>query len=93
MKSVEKLAKLMMCRESSNNLYMTTMDTAKTCTVNNLKLTEEDLLISEHLTSKYLLEYADGTCTYSEPIQAGDTVLVVKINDSLFAILERLVSV
>jgi hypothetical protein len=88
----EKLIKLMQeLSEKSPAVFMTVMDTASTCTVNELPLDADDLLIAEHLkTGWYSQEGA--TMKYIEPLKAGDTVLVFKINDEQYAIIERLVS-
>lgn len=71
-------------------IYITTMKTKNTCNVNNLPLGEDDIYIAEHLTTGHMMK--DGeTYKFIRPLAAGDLVLLVKLNDEKYAIVERLV--
>lgn len=71
------------------NIYITTMDSPTSCKVNNLPLESDDLLIAEHLTTGWL---KDGG-TFIEPLKEGDIVLLIRLDDTRYIVLERLVSV
>jgi hypothetical protein len=76
---------------SPSMVFITTMDTQKSCKVNELMLDGDDLIIAEHLKTGYYKQNGD-TMQFVEPIKANDTVLIVKINNEQYAIIERLVS-
>lgn len=90
-RTCEKLLKVM--KEEFYNkseIYITTMKTKNTCNVNNLPLDADDLYIAEHLTTGYLIP--DGeTYKFISPLQAGDVVLLIKLSDEKYVIVERLV--
>lgn len=72
-----------------------TMTGSNTCKVNGLLLKSDDLYISEHLTTGYVKSITQSgvtvTAEYSEALKSGDTVVIVKIDDEKYAILERVV--
>ncbi|MGN6713432.1 hypothetical protein [Anaerocolumna jejuensis] len=76
--------------ESSPALFITIMDTASTCRVNELPLDADDILIADHLKTGWYKQEGNSMI-YVSPLKAGDSVLVVKVNDEKYAILERLV--
>jgi hypothetical protein len=84
----EKIIKIMQSQTgSSDNIFIAIMDSSRSCTVNGLKLTSTDLLIAEHLTTGW---YKDAY-TQIEPLKQGDTVVVVRLSETKYAILERVV--
>jgi hypothetical protein len=92
----EKLIKILKSQsDSSSNIFLATMESPDSCYINNLRLDKEDLLIAEHLTTKYagIVTQTGSTITveYIEPLKKGDTVLAIKLNDTKYAIVERLV--
>lgn len=92
MNGYEKIVKIMQQQGSSPSMvFITTMDTQKSCKVNELMLDGDDLIIAEHLKTGYYKQNGD-TMQFVEPIKANDTVLIVKINNEQYAIIERLVS-
>jgi hypothetical protein len=93
MNGYEKLAKLFQ-QQSSSTAYIlfTTMITNSSCKVNDLLLDSDDLLIAEHLQSGWYIQKGDEML-FVNPIKAGDTVIVVKLNDEKYAIIERLVNI
>lgn len=93
MNGYEKILRLIQkMSEGSPTIFFTVMDTASTCRVNELPLDSDDLLIAEHLKTGWYKQEGNSM-VYVSPLKAGDSVLVVKINDEKYAILERLVSV
>ena len=90
-RNCEKLLKRMKEEfRGSKEIIITTMKTAKTCNVNNLPLEEDDLYIAEHLKTGYMVP--DGeTYKVIKPLKAGDVVLMIKVNEEKYAIVERLV--
>lgn len=84
--------KLIDCLKGLNNvqqrtIYMGQMLSVNSCQINALKLTSDDLLFSEHLITGY--QSADA---YIEPLDKGDIVLALKLNEDKYIIVERLVS-
>lgn len=59
--------------ESRQEIYLATMDTSTTLHINELALDKEDLLKNDCITD----------------LKEGDTVLVAKINDEQYVIMER----
>lgn len=92
MNGYEKIIKMMQQKGSSPSVvYLATMETNTTCKVNELYLEGDDLLIAEHLKTGYYKQHGD-TMELVEPIKANDTVLVIKLNEEQYAIIERLVN-
>lgn len=89
MNAYEKILKVM-APDTENNIFVTTMESSTTCYVNNLKLEREDLLIAEHLTTGWLTQ-KDGKNEFIKPLSKGDMVLLIKLDDTKYAIVERMV--
>lgn len=93
MNGYEKIIKMMQQQSKSHSVIaITVMDTATTCRFNELPLDAEDILIADHLKTGWYKKNGDSM-QYIEPVKAGDTVLIVKLSEELYAIVERLVSV
>lgn len=76
MNGYEKIANMIKNQSNTaSNIFLTTMESANSCTVNNLPLDSDDLLVSDHLTD----------------LKQGDLVVIVRLNDEKYAILERVV--
>lgn len=73
------------------------MKDAKTLKIDTLELDAEDLLVAEHLTTGYhkavdgLRPPLKNDDTYVWPLKKGDLVLVQRISDEKYVIIERLV--
>ena len=96
MDGYEKLIKIISnLNTSSPNIYLTTMESDSSCRVGDLLLESEDILIAEHLKAGYVKKMiqSDGTVTveYSEALKQNDMVIVMKLNNKKYAILERVV--
>lgn len=72
------------------NIYIGTMQSGDTCKINSLLLEREDLYISEHLVTGYVIEKNDEYQQVGE-LKKGDIVLVIRISDDKFCVLERIV--
>lgn len=66
-------------RMNQNQIRIAVMSGPTSCRMNHLDLDKEDLLFSEHLLNGKL--------------KNGDMVLVVKISEEKFAVIEKLVEV
>ncbi|WP_455714677.1 DUF2577 family protein [Anaerosporobacter sp.] len=77
---------------SKNNILLGVMLSSNSCKINELQLDRDDLYIAEHLTTGYL-RFNEDTYTNVEKLKLGDLVLVCKISDEKYAIIERLVEV
>ena len=96
MDGYEKLIHMMKNKDTSKNIFVTEMTSSDSCTVNGLPLNSDDLYITEHLTVKVVNEVVMNgehaiTVTYTEPLKKGDKVVVVKIDETKYAVLERVV--
>ena len=88
MNGFEKLLKVMAGDSAeTSQIVMATMESANTCKVGALKLDADDLVIAHHLTTGWQV----NETTFIEPLQAGDKVLVVRLSDELYAVMERVV--
>lgn len=72
---------------SHQTVYLGQMLSSNSCQINNLKLASDDLLFSEHLVTGY-----QGEDIYIKSLAKGDYVLVLKLNEEKYIIVERLVS-
>lgn len=106
-KCYAELLKMMQRQGEANNpigLEMGIMTGNKSCTVGELELDEEDLLISDHLLTGYYkakdpenplsfstISELKSCIEYVEPLKEGDTVIVQQVDDETYAILERMV--
>ncbi len=96
MDGYEKLLKIISnLNTSTPNTYLTTMESASSCRVGDLLLESEDFLIAEHLKTGYVKKIiqSDGAVTveYAEPLKQDDMVILMKLNNKKYAILERVV--
>ena len=92
-KGYEKLiAAIKQLTATKNNILLGVMLSSNSCKINELQLDRDDLYIAEHLTTGYLRNNGD-TYTSVEGLKTGDLVLVCKICDEKYAIIERLVEV
>lgn len=93
----EQLFTLMKKKEKKKEtiIYEGIMTSEKTCTIGEIELEEEDIVIAEHLTTGYFKNINEKQpskkeeTTFVYPLKAGDVVLVVKINEEKYAIVER----
>lgn len=82
------------------SLQLGEMTSAKTCKIGDLKLDADDLLIAEHLTEyEKKIDIEDkGTLTNTKikihgKLKKGDLVLVYRLSDEQYVIIEKLVEV
>ena len=87
MNAYEKLLGVMGAGAEPSRVTLATMESATSCRVGKLKLQDEDLLIAHHLKTGWRID----DYTFINPLQAGDQVLIVKISDELYAVMERVV--
>ncbi|MCI8483507.1 MAG: hypothetical protein HFH41_04110 [Lachnospiraceae bacterium] len=79
MNGYEQIIKLMREQGAANNLpvpRLAEMKNTAECDAGDLMLDKEDLLIADHLKGK---------------LKEGDTVLIQRVTDDTYAIIERLV--
>lgn len=75
------------------------MESATTCTIGELRLSGDDLLIAEHLKTgyHYAVDYDNPAkkdkTTFIGGLEKGDKVAIQRISDELYIILERLVEI
>lgn len=74
--------------EQQKTIIKATMKTSSSITLGDIPLDTDDLVISEHLKTGYYISPEQ----FIEPLKAGDTVLLLKLSDEQYAIIERLVS-
>jgi hypothetical protein len=81
--------------DSFSNFFLAEMTGPNSCVIDGLETSGDDLLISEHLTMKYIrdIELQNGEIVkkYIEPLKAGDSVITIQICGTKYAILERVV--
>lgn len=80
-KAIQRLSK------QKPNLLIGTMTGSRSCKVNDLTLGSGDLLCSHHLVTGWLKDSE----TFISPLHKGEMVLLYKVNDEKYAIVERLV--
>ncbi len=68
-------------------IYLGKMISDTVCDINGLKLNKDDLIFSEHIITGY-----QGVDKTIEPLKIGDLVLVFKLSDSKYAVIERMVN-
>lgn len=97
----ERIIEIMRQQGSKSNpasIQIGTMDSATTCSIGKLKLSEDDLWVAEHLKTGFHklvnnnIPSLQNDDTFVKPLKAGDTVALYRISDELYIILERLVS-
>lgn len=89
-KGYAKLISIIKTLAETKDIMIGTMKTGTVCQVNELLLEADDYYMSEHLQTGYVIKQDDG---YAEvdPLRQGDIVLVAKINDEKYVVIERLV--
>ena len=70
----------------SNEIKLAVMTSSNTCSINGLSLTNEDLLVSEHLKTGWMINNE-----VYEPLKKGDTVALIRINSTKYLIIDRVV--
>jgi hypothetical protein len=84
----EKLARMIKeSKNQSNIIFKGTMTSPTTCRINKLILDRDDLLIAEHLTTGWYKSVSERV----EPLKSGDIVIVIRLDETTYAILERVV--
>lgn len=84
-------------KDNPASLRLGIMQDAASCIAGDLLLSGDDLLVAEHLKTGY--HYAvDNTVpslkndsTFIEPLKEGDTVIIYRLSDEKYVILERVV--
>lgn len=88
-KAYEKfIQSIIKINKQEQTIYIGQMLSNTMCEINGLRLDNSDLIYSEHLITGF--QVADKTVP---PIKSGDLVLVLKLNSSKFAIVDRMVNV
>lgn len=90
MNAYEQIIKTMRQQGSINNpatMQIAEMESAETCTVGELTLEKDDVLVAEHLKTGYMKD----NDTKIKPLKKGDVVLVQRISEEMYIIIERLV--
>lgn len=99
MNGYERIIKMMREQGAVNNpasLQLGEMTSAKTCKVGDLKLDADDLLIAQHLTDyeiKIDIESEGEKIKVRGALKKGDLVLVQRMSDEQYVIIEKLVEV
>lgn len=95
-------------RNNPESIRLGRMASATSCKLGNIELDADDFYVSEHLTKKSLVELHASTTgsggethshgvvddsEYLQPLKAGDLVLVLKISEEKYVIIDRVVEV
>lgn len=95
-------------RDTSNPLRIAVMTSKTSCDMGGIELEQDDLYFAEHLLKKsvYDLDFeiaASGgdshshewkdTSKYIQPLKSGDLVLLAKVSEEKFVVLEKIVEV
>lgn len=73
---------------NSESLKIGVMKSKDTCEIGSLILDRDDLYIASHLLERIRIDSEDG---YLEPLKAGDLVVLYRLNDEKYLLLERVV--
>lgn len=93
MNGYEKIIGLMQQQaQKPSSFSLTTMTSPTSCKIDKLFLDGDDLYIADHLKSGWYKNEGEAM-VYVEPLKAGDMVLIFKINDAKYAVVERLVRI
>lgn len=76
---------------TSQSIFLGFMTSPTSVSIGTLVLSESDLYIAEHLSTGFVVSHENDIVTTARGLESGDRVLVVKINDEKFAVVERLV--
>lgn len=100
MNSYEQIIKLMRKQGAMNNppaVQLGIMTGPKSCSIGELELDHDDLLIAEHLADEYKIEIDinitghKNTAKVYAPLKEGDLVLIQRLSAEKYVIIERLV--
>lgn len=100
MNAYEELLKIMRKEGSKDNtpsIQIGIMDGPTSCSIGELKLSGNDLLIVEHLKTGYHFAVCEeepsrkDKSTFIGGLQKGDKVAIYRVSDSIYIILGRLV--
>ena len=94
-------------RKNIPKLILGEMKSNKKCMADGMELDEDDLYISEHLTERQVVEInikvdsdgyvkSDGKndkSEYIEPLEEGDIVLLYKISNEKYVIIDKVVEI
>ena len=113
MNGYEKLIKTMRAEAGRNNnkgydLKIAVMTSPTSCSLGQMELDSDDLLIAEHLTKKSVIKTdfdikSSGGSSHTHdwtdkskflsPLAEGDVVLIARVSNEKYAIIEKLVEV
>jgi hypothetical protein len=85
-------------KDNTAPIQLGIMESSTVCSIGKLKLSGEDLLVAEHLKTGYHkainneIPSQKDDSTFVKPLTKGDQVALYRINDELYIILGRLVS-
>lgn len=73
-----------------------TMTGPKSCKIGDLLLVEEDLIFSEHLLNRLAIKVSvseshSDQSQYIQPLQVGDEVAVIRVSQTRYLVLDRVV--
>lgn len=98
MNSYEKLLYILSKQnKTEKNFYIGTMTSETSCDTGENELSEDDLLIAEHLKTGYFKNIDSenpalkNKDTYVSSLKKDDVVLVIKASQELYVIVERLI--
>lgn len=84
-------------KDNTASIQIGIMDSPMSCSIGDLKLSDTDLLIAEHLKTGYYYNIDDNRpskkdkTTFIKGLEKGDKVAIYRISDELYIILERLI--
>lgn len=93
MNPYEELLKIIRLEGSKNNpasIQIGVMNSSISCSIGELSLSSEDLLIEEHLTTGYYTKKEDKTY-FVDKLKQGDLVAVYRFSDTKYIIIGKLV--
>lgn len=92
-------------RNNPPSIFIGEMTSKNECAIGSLSLDKEDLLFAEHLTKKIVSEIdikaddkkvsktgINDKSKYIEPLKKGDKVLLYKVSEEKYVVIERVVS-
>ena len=92
MNGYEKIITIMRQQKGeTNNIKIGTMDSENSCVIGKLKLSSDDLLVSEHLKTGYCYKNKDNQEVIVDPLKKGDAVALYRVDEDTYLVIERLV--
>lgn len=84
--------------ENPEDVSLAEMTGPNSCRMGDFELQKDDLYIAEHLLKTVAIKVSvndahQDKSTYIQPLKAGDLVVVKKINETAYVVLERVVKV